>query len=138
MAYEPQEWVNEPSTATPISADRLNYMEAGIAAASTNTLLITEAYTASPGDVILCGLGGYQVTIPDGDVNGQTITLNSHENMTNQPVDVEYFGLYEQITYVSTLPAFGGQMILRYLKDVEVEGLTTEPISGWYQLTFTP
>lgn len=32
--YTPQTWVNEPSTLTPLAAARLNYMEAGIAAAN--------------------------------------------------------------------------------------------------------
>lgn len=33
MAYEPQTWVNAPSTASPLSAARLNHMESGIEAA---------------------------------------------------------------------------------------------------------
>ena len=33
MAYSPQTWADGPSGGTPLSAARLNYMEAGIAAA---------------------------------------------------------------------------------------------------------
>src|SRR4051794_24004063 len=35
MAYEPQDWVDGPQGGTPVSAERLCYVENGIAAAST-------------------------------------------------------------------------------------------------------
>jgi hypothetical protein len=34
VAYTRQTWADEPSTSTPVSAARLNYMEAGIEAAN--------------------------------------------------------------------------------------------------------
>lgn len=34
MAYAKQTWADEPATTTPVSAARLNYMEAGIEAAN--------------------------------------------------------------------------------------------------------
>lgn len=37
MTYTPQTWVNDASGATPLNADRMNYMEAGIAAAGGGT-----------------------------------------------------------------------------------------------------
>jgi hypothetical protein len=44
MTYVEQVWVDEPSTSTPLSADRLNHMEQGIADAhdllADTTLLV--------------------------------------------------------------------------------------------------
>ncbi|AID58846.1 minor tail protein [Mycobacterium phage Gaia] len=60
MAYEKQPWVNEPSTDTPLSADRLNHMEDGIEAAhdlaDEKADLVHEHILADVTDITATGL----------------------------------------------------------------------------------
>jgi hypothetical protein len=41
MAYTPQTWADSPATTSPLSAARLNFMEAGIALASRRVSAVT-------------------------------------------------------------------------------------------------
>lgn len=64
MAYTPQTWSDAPATTTPISAARLNYMEAGIAAAGTGG-------GGTGGPVTIAGLPpGSTVTVPKDRATG--------------------------------------------------------------------
>ncbi|WP_409428373.1 hypothetical protein [Mycobacterium sp. SMC-11] len=73
MAYEPQVWVNEPSTDTPLSADRLAYIEDGISSAHAGV----ENFELISGDWNDFPLG-WCIGLPDEDnapSNGVAVVL---------------------------------------------------------------
>lgn len=80
MPYTPQTWIDKPSTATPVNADRLNAMEQGIEdAASVADLALPLAAAAELiRDTIgstLVGGAGITVTVDDA---GNTITITAN------------------------------------------------------------
>lgn len=79
MAYTPQTWANKPATSTPVTADRLTYIETGIqgAAATADAALPLAAAAELIRDTIGAALvAGAGVSIVVNDA-GDTITINS-------------------------------------------------------------
>lgn len=98
-----------------------------------NPVIITDAYEAQPGEDVYCAFGGYTVTIPDGTIHGQIITVSTgYHLLGSSDVDVEYFNLGTQATEVTTLPYAGAKVTLQWLQDVEWESST---VSGWIPTT---
>lgn len=49
MSYTKQTWINGPDGQTPLDADRLNHMEDGIGAASSQILVLESGQTVPVG-----------------------------------------------------------------------------------------
>lgn len=152
MPYEPQEWENDPpSKATPLSAERLNYMEEGIRDASANASTAVDAVYAvtvySPwvytddaevgaGQLALCitlGAAGYTISVyDDGAVHGGVCIVATDPVLTGHPIDVEYHDLLTQATATHTIEPGGSEFVLRYFEDLDIPELSPIPVSGWW------
>lgn len=86
MAYTPQTWVNGSGGGTPLSATRMNYMEAGIAAASGGSVQVVAARQATRARAVAAAL--LAETLP-----GVTIaTPQSGATAISGGVDVASYG----------------------------------------------
>ncbi|OBG32436.1 hypothetical protein A5671_07855 [Mycolicibacter heraklionensis] len=103
--------------------------------------MITSDYSAEVGDCIVCAGDGTNTILIDTPMTAQS---GDRIEVTNDPtypaaaVTVSIFSLLGQ-TYGAASPASpspGQTAVLTYFVDVDVPGLTVEPISGWYTTNY--
>lgn len=110
MSYIPQTWVNKPTLTTPVGATRLNYMEAGIAAAKVDYPTVNRTLSFSNG-----GQGGQSALYVAGTATTlASVTALSFRFPFVLPADVTSF--YVDIANYNTGGSAAGTNTLTLVK----------------------
>lgn len=107
--YTPQTWVDGPTGGTPISAERLNYIEAGIDAVDAAVQALPDQAYVAAGDTASRDRANHTGTQPAGTITGlaAVATSGSYNDLSAKPAlaIVATSGSYNDLSAKPTIPA---------------------------------